>query len=140
MITYYGTHGSRLRINRKLVQEEYKTWVLVAEAYRLYQDEKQGKQTASSTKSGRGEEIVLQLIECLIPNFSFDIVTDNYFTYFRPLTHLGVNSILAMGVLNKNRLCKCTITGEKQLQKKRNVVTLNSAHQDKRQCNYASGW
>ena len=49
MITYYG---SRLRINRKLVQEEYKTWVLVAEAYRLYQDEKQGKQTASSTKSG----------------------------------------------------------------------------------------
>ena len=52
MITYFGTHGSRLRINRKLVQEEYKTWVIVAEAYRLYQDEKQGKQTASSTKSG----------------------------------------------------------------------------------------
>ena len=43
---------------------------------------------------------------------------DNYFTSFCLLTHLGVNNIRATGVLNKNRLHKSTITGDKHLQKK----------------------
>ena len=47
------------------------------------------------------------------------------------LTHLGVNNIRATGVLSKNRLRKCTIMGDKQPQKKRNVTTLNSGHQAK---------
>ena len=55
---------------------------------------------------------------------------NNYFPSFRLFTHLGVNNICAIGVLNKNRLHKCTI-GDKQLQK-RNVATLNSAHQAKK--------
>ena len=42
---------------------------------------------------------------------------DNYFTSFRLVTHLRVNNIQATSVLNKNRLCKCTIIGDKQLQK-----------------------
>ena len=33
MVPYYGTHDSRKRINSKLIQEEYKIWVLIAEAY-----------------------------------------------------------------------------------------------------------
>ena len=58
-------------------------------------------------------------MECLTPTVSFDIFMDNnYFTSFRLLTHLGVNNIPATGVLNKNRLRKCTIIGDKQLQKK----------------------
>ena len=60
---------------------------------------------------------------------------DNYFTSFSLLTHVGVNNIRETGVLNKKRLRKCTITGDKQLQKK-NVATLNSAHQAKKQCNF----
>ena len=66
---------------------------------------------------------------------------DNYFTSFRLLTHLGVylsvfnpnagNNIRVTGGLNKNMLRKCTIIGGKQLQKK-NVTTLNSAHQAKK--------
>ena len=40
-------------------------------------------------------------------NFSFDIFIDNYFSFFRLLSHLGVNNIPATGVLNKNRLRKC---------------------------------
>ena len=43
---------------------------------------------------------------------------DNYFTSFRLLTLLEVNNIPEIRVLNKNRLRKCTITGEKPLQKK----------------------
>ena len=43
---------------------------------------------------------------------------DNYFTDFCLLTHLRVNNIRATGVLNKNSLRECTITGDKQLQKK----------------------
>ena len=41
---------------------------------------------------------------------------DNYFTSFRLLSHLEVINIRATGVLNENRLRKCT--GDKQLQKK----------------------
>ena len=64
-------------------------------------------------------------------NFTYPVVT-------RLLTHLGVNKIRTTGVLNKNRLHKCTIIGDKQLQK-RNVATLNSAQQAKKQCNFDSG-
>ena len=43
---------------------------------------------------------------------------DNYFISFRLLTHLGLENIRATGELNKNRLRKYTIIGEKKLQKK----------------------
>ena len=64
-------------------------------------------------------------MECLTPNFSFDIFMDNYFISFRLLTHLGVNNIRATGVLNKMHWGEAAA-------KKRNVATLNSAHQAKK--------
>ena len=73
---------------------------------------------SSSTKWRLGENVVLRLMECLTPIASFDIFMDNYFTTFCLLTHLGANNIRATRVLNKNRLRKCTITGDKQLQEK----------------------
>ena len=42
---------------------------------------------------------------------------DYYFTSFCLLIHLGVNKIPATGVLNKSRLHKCTIIGNKQQKK-----------------------
>ena len=117
MIPCYRTHGSRYRINNKSIHEEYKIWVLNAEAYgyvvhfRPYQGAKKGKQVASYTKWGLGEN-VLQLIECLTPSFSFDIFMDNYLTSFCLLTHFGVNNIRATGVLNQNKLRKYTIIGD----------------------------
>ena len=79
-----------------------------------------GKQSIVSTfiKCKLGENVVLQLMECLTASVSFEIFMDNYFTSFRLLTHLGVNNMRATRVLNKNRLRKCTIIGHKQLQKK----------------------
>ena len=74
---------------------------------------------SSSTKGRSGENVVLRLMECLTPTVSFDIFTNNYFTTFHLLTYLGVNNIRATRVLNKNRLCKRTIIGDKQLQKKK---------------------
>ena len=65
---------------------------------------------------------------------------DNYFTSFRLLIHFGVNNIGATGVLNKNRVRKCIIIGDKQLQKKeRGHFEQRSAHQAKKQCNLC-GW
>ena len=63
------------------------------------------------------------------------------FISFYLFTHLGVNNVRATVVLNKNRLSKCTMIGDNQLQD-RNVATLNSAHQAKKavQCNFDSGW
>ena len=54
---------------------------------------KERKTVASSTKWGLAENIVLRLMECLTPTFRFDLFSDNYFTSFRLLTHLGVNNI-----------------------------------------------
>ena len=122
MIPCYRTHGSRQRIN-KPIQEEYKTWGLVVEAYgyvvqfRPYQGAKKGKQVVSSTKWGLRENVVLRLMECLTPTFSFVIFMDNYFTSFCQLTRFRVNNIRATGVLNKNRLRRCIIE-DKHLQKK----------------------
>ena len=79
-------------------------------------------------------EKTLRLMECLTPSVSFDVFMDSYFTSFRLLTHLGVNDIRAKRVLNKNRLRKCNISC-----KKRNLATLKSAHQAKKQCNFGSG-
>ena len=123
MIPCYRTHGSRYRINIKSIKEEYKIWVLNAEAYgyvvhfRPYQGAKKGKQVASYTKGGLGKN-VLRLIECSTPPFSFHIFMDNYFTSFRLLTHFGVNNIQATGVVNQNRFRKCTIIVDNLLQKK----------------------
>ena len=58
MIPCCGIHDSRQQINSKSIQEEYKVWVLVAEAYgyevqfRPYQGAKKGKQATSSIKWG----------------------------------------------------------------------------------------
>ena len=46
------------------------------------------------------------------------MVLDNYFTSFHLLAHLGEDHIWATRVLNKNSLCKCTITG-KNIRKKK---------------------
>ena len=68
MIPCYRTYGSRQRINSKSIQEEYKIWVLSAEAYgyvvqfRPYQGAKKGKQVASSTKWRLGENVFQLLV------------------------------------------------------------------------------
>ena len=99
---------------------------------RPYQGAKKGKQVASSTKWGLGENVALTA------TVSFDIFMDNYFTSFRLFTHLGVDNIPATGVLNKIRFRKCT--GDKQLQKKeRGPFEQHSAYQGKKQCNLC-GW
>ena len=80
MILCYGTRGSRKQINKKSIQEEYKICVLTEEAYgyvvpfRPYQAAKKEKQVASSTKWGFGENLVLRLMECLTPTFSFEYI------------------------------------------------------------------
>ena len=61
---------------------------------------------ASSPKLGLGENVVLQLIECLPETGSYHIFMDNYFTPFRQPIQLGVK---------KYRLSMSTITGNKQL-------------------------
>ena len=80
----------------------------------------------------------------LIPAVSFDMIIDNYFTSFRLLTHLTfeltIFGIRVTGVLNKNRLRKCTSIGDKQLQKKeRDHFEQRNAHLAKKHFNLC-GW
>ena len=79
-------------------------------------------------------------MECLTPTVNFDMFMENCFTSFRLLTHLGVKNIRATGVLNKNRLRKCTSIGDKQLQKKeRDHIEQRNRYLAKKQCNLC-GW
>ena len=82
---------------------------------------------------GLGENVVLRLVDCLTPTVSFDEFMDNYFTSFCLLIHLGVTNIRATGVLNKNRLRKCT--NGQTVAKKWNAVTLNSSVCLQKACN-----
>ena len=124
MISYYVNHDRLQRINNKPVGMSYNIGVF-GKAYGYvvqfepYQGVKKEKQVASSSKGGLGESVVLWLMECLPPTFSYHIFMNNYFTSFRLLTHLGINNIRATGVLNENRLRRCTIIGDKQPQKNR---------------------
>ena len=123
MIPCYGTHGSRHRISNKSIQEKYKIQILSAETYGYavqfwpYQSARKEKQVASSTKYGLGENIVLRLMECLTPTFSFDIfwMTISYLSSLYPPWS---QQHRAIGMFNKKRLRKCTIIGDKQPQKK----------------------
>ena len=78
----------------------------------------------------------------LTPTATYDVFIDNDFTSFRFLTHLGINNIQATDVLNENRLRKCTIIGDKQLQnkkkKERGHFEQRSTHQAKKQRNLCS--
>ena len=67
MIPCYRTDGSRQRINNKSIQEEHKINSYLVHN-RPYQGSKKGKQVASSTKWGSGDNVVPWLMECLTPN------------------------------------------------------------------------
>ena len=94
---------------------------------------------SSSSKLKLGENVALRLMESLTPSAGFGIFMDNYFTSSCLLTRHSVSNMQATRVLNKNSLRKCTIIGDKQLQKKKNLNALNSTHQAEKQCNFDSG-
>ena len=145
MISYYANHRSRQRINNKPIWAGYNIWVL-AEAHGYivqivpYEGEKKRKHIASSTKWRLGENVALRLMECLTPTVSCHIVMNNYFKSFCLLIYLLIYNIRATGVLNKNKLHKCTVFGEKQPQKNR-MLPLWTAHiKQKKQCKFDSAW
>ena len=73
-------------------------------------------------------------------NASFAIFMDSCFKSFRLNTHLGVKNIPATVVLNKSRLRKCTIIGDKQLQKKWTWPLWTAHIKQKRHCNFDCCW
>ena len=60
---------------------------------------------------------------------------DNYYTSFCLLTYLGVKNIRATVCSTKTGYANALLLGKSSC-KKRNVGTLNSAHQVKKQCNF----
>ena len=122
MISYYGTHGSRQRINNKPVRVGYNIWVLTKAydyvfQFEPYQGVTKDKQFASPTKCRLGENLVLWLMKCSPPTLSYHIFKDNYFTSFCLLTHFVVDKIRGTGVFNKKSLCKCTSIEDKKKEK-----------------------
>ena len=85
MIPYCATHGNSKRLNNKLIQEEYKIWVLVAESCGFLVQFRQVQR--------KGNRLTPLLNRDLEKTISFDLFMHNYFTCFCLLTHLGVNNI-----------------------------------------------
>ena len=80
-----------------------------------YQGAQSVKQIASKTRWGRGEMVVLCLMESLLSKVHYDVFMDNYFTSFRLLMHLGAYDIRATVILNKKNLNNCIIIDDKTL-------------------------
>ena len=68
---------------------------------------------------------MLEMMKWWTPTFSFDIFIDNYFTSFRPLTHLGVKNIQQNAEMHYH--------WGQTAARERKVATLNSAHYPKKQ-------
>ena len=75
--------------------------------FESYQCVKKVKQVASSTQWRSGENVVLPLMECLLPFVRCHMFINSYFTSFHLLTNLEANNIRAIVVLNKKSFCKC---------------------------------
>ena len=75
--------------------------------FESHQCVKKVKQLASSTQWRSGENIVLSLMECLLPFVRWHMFINSYFTSFHLLTNLEANNIRAIVVLNKISFCKC---------------------------------
>ena len=100
---------------------------------------KKEKQAASSTKWGLVENIVLRLMKCLTPTFNliYLLITISHLSVCLPTLELMtfVQQVFSEKIVYENALSLGTNNC-----KKRNVVTLNSTHQTKKQCNFDSGW
>ena len=97
--------------------------------YRPYQCANNEKQVPYSTRGGLRNNNVLRFMECLTPTVSFNLFTDNYFTYFRLFICLPTLELATF----KQDVCSTKIVSAKTLStganncKKRNVITFNSA-------------
>ena len=111
--------------------------------YRPYQGTKKGKQVASSTKWGFGDNVVLQLVKCLTPNVSFDLFTDNCFTSFCLFVCLPTLELTTFEqeVCSSRIGCANTLSlgANSYRKKKRGHFEQWSAHQEKTLCNLC-GW
>ena len=86
-----------------------------------------------------GENGALQLIECLTWSVSFDIFMDNISHLFICLSTLKLTTLEQH--LRSTKICYANaLSLGTNGCKKRNVATLNSANQAKKQCNFDSGW
>ena len=98
-------------------------------------------EVSSSTKWRLVENVVLRLMECLTSSASFDklylwITFSNLFVCLPSLELTTFEQqVCSKKVGDTNALSLGTNSC-----KKRNVVTLNSAHQVKKWCNFDSGW
>ena len=104
--------------------------------YRPYQGTKKGKQVASSTKWGLGDNVVLRLMECLIPAVSFNLFMGNYFSPFR--LSLCLPTLALTTFEQEVRSTKIgyanTLSSGTNSYKKKNVAALNSGGHIKQKC------
>ena len=106
MVPYYGRHGCKQYIQNKPVKFGYKLWVAaVPLGYAIQLYPYAGKDDNYNKDIGLGGSVVMTLMSKLptVPNLSYHVVMDNFFTSPSLLRLLKENGMAATGTVRANR-------------------------------------
>ena len=106
MVPYYGRHGCKQYIQNKPVKFGYKLWVAATPlGYAIQLYPYAGKDDNYNKDIGLGGSVVMTLMSKLptVPNLSYHVVMDNFFTSPSLLRLLKENGMAATGTVRANR-------------------------------------
>lgn len=124
MVPYYGGHPCKQFIRGKPIRWGYKFWVGSTRlGYIIWFEPYQGQSTEIPNeykKAGLGASVILQYADVLRKidgQASFHLFFDNFFTSIPLIDELGERGLKATGTIRENRLSKCPLPSNKELQK-----------------------
>lgn len=124
MIPYYGGHPCKQFIRGKPIRWGYKFWVGATRlGYVVWFDPYQGQSNASNQYKhalGLGASVVLQYADVLRKingQAPFHLFFDNFFTSIHLIDELRERGIKATGTVRENRVAKCPLPTNKDLQR-----------------------
>lgn len=118
MIPYYGKHGAKQHIHGKPIRFGYKNWSICTRlGYLIHGELYQGASTGNThPEIGVGGSVVLDLVSKL-PNRSYSLYFDNFFTSLPLLEKLQELGHDGTGTIRANRVANAPLPSPKDMKK-----------------------